>query len=107
MILFANFIMTTARILHYLLMIYIWVIIFRAILSWVRIPSLYPVALVLYNLTEPVLRPFRKIVPPRTLGGIDISPLIVIILIIFVDSVIVKTLLIYARQLLVGHELVL
>lgn len=107
MILFANFLNAAARILHILLTIYIWVIIFRAILSWIRVPSLYPLAVILYNLTEPVLRPVRRLVPPHSLGGFDISPIIVILLLIFVDSFLVKTLSLYARQLLRGHEFLL
>jgi len=106
LILFANFLISAARIIHVALMIYIWVVIFRAILSWVRIPSsFYPVAIVLYKLTEPVLKPFRRIVPPSRLGGIDISPMIVILLIYFVDSFLVKSLSIYGYQLLRQHRI--
>ena len=104
MILFANLLIAFSRILHIILMIYIWIIIFRAILSWIKIPpSIYPYAVILYRFTEPVLRPFRRIAPPLRLGGIDISPLIVILIIIFVDSFLVKSLLIYARMLLRHH----
>lgn len=100
MILFANFLIALYRIIHLALMIFMWIIIFRAILSWVSIPSLYRVSVILYNLTEPVLRPFRRIIPPNRLGGIDITPIIIILLIIFIDSFFVKSLYIYARQLL-------
>jgi YggT family protein len=100
MIFFANFLNATSRILHILLMIYVWVVILRAVLSWVNISSLYQLRVILYYLTEPVLRPFRKIIPPYRLGGIDISPIIVILVILFVDSFLVKSLSLYARQLL-------
>lgn len=105
MILFANFLGAVAKIIHIVLIIYMWIVIFRAVLSWVRIPSLYPVAVILYNLTEPLMRPIRRFVPPRSMGGIDISPIIVILLIYFVDSFVVKSLSIYARQLLIEHSL--
>lgn len=94
-----------ARILHILLMVYIWVIIVRALLSWVNSPSLFPLKLILFRLTEPVLRPFRRLVPPYKLGGVDISPLIVILILFFVDSFLIKSLSLYAQQLLPGHRL--
>ncbi|UCC39539.1 MAG: YggT family protein [Candidatus Aminicenantes bacterium] len=100
MILLANFLIALGRIIHVVLMIYIWIIIFRAILTWVRLPSLYTVSVILYHLTEPALRPFRRIISPYKTGGIDISPFIVILLIWFVDQVLVDSLLLYAQQLL-------
>ena len=101
-----NFLAALARVLHLVLMLYLWVIIIRAVLSWVNVPSLYPVALVLYRLTEPVLRPFRRLVPPRRLGGLDISPIIVGLLIVFIDSFLIRSLALYARQLTRGMEIV-
>ena len=100
MILFANFLNAVARVLHVVLILYMWIVIFRAVLSWVRVPSLYPVTVVLQNLTEPVMRPFRKLVPPKALGGIDITPIIVILVILFVDSFLVKSISLYAQQML-------
>lgn len=100
MILFANFLGAFAYIIHIILRIYMWIVIIRAILSWVNIPSLYQVSVILYNLTEPVMRPFRRIIPPHKMGGIDITPIIVILLILFVDSFLVQSISIYARQLL-------
>lgn len=105
MILFANFLGAVAGILRFVLRMYMLVVIFRVILSWVSVPSLRPLVIVLHNLTEPVLRPFRRFIPPRALGGIDISPVIVILLIYFVDSAIVRSLSIYAEQLLKQHTL--
>ena len=105
MIFFANFLLAVSRILHIVLMISIWILIIRAILSWVRIPSLYSFSVILYHLTEPILKPVRRFVPPHRFGGIDISPMIVILLIIFVDSVLVKSLSLYAHHLLREHAL--
>ena len=105
MILFANFLGAVAGVLRFVLRMYMLIVIFRVILSWVSIPSLRTVAIILHNLTEPVLRPFRRLLPPRALGGIDISPVIVILLIYFVDSAIVRSLSIYAEQLLKQHTL--
>lgn len=105
MILFANFLIAVTQIVHIVLVLYIWVVVFRAVLSWVNVPSLYPVAVVLYRLTEPVLRPIRRFVPPSRLGGIDISPIIVVLLIMFVNSFLVRSISIYAHQLLSKHML--
>ncbi len=99
MILFANFLRAIAGIIHFVLILYMWIIIIRAVLSWVKVPSLYPLVVVLHNLTEPVLRPFRKLVPPKTFGGIDITPIIVILLIYFVDAFLVKSISDIARQM--------
>lgn len=104
MILLGNFLAGLARILHLLLMLYLWIVIIRAVLSWVNVPSLYPVALILYRLTEPVLRPIRRLVPPRQLAGIDISPIIVGILIVFIDSFLINSLGLYAQQLIRGNQ---
>jgi YggT family protein len=101
MILLANFLQAVATILHYVSRIYIFIIFGRVILSWVRMPSLYQVTVILYYLTEPVLKPVRKYVPPYKLGGLDISPMIVILLLIFIDNFLVRSLLIYAQQILV------
>ena len=100
MILFANFLNAVARVLHIVLILYMWIVIFRAVLSWVKVPSLYPVTVILHNLTERVMKPFRKIIPPGLLGGIDVSPIIVILVILFVDSFLVKSISLYAQQML-------
>ncbi|MFB0566355.1 MAG: YggT family protein [Candidatus Aminicenantaceae bacterium] len=100
MILLGNFLSALAKILHIVLIVYMWIIIIRAIFSWINVPSLYPLVVILHHLTEPVLRPFRRIIPPYKLGGIDLTPLIVILIILFVDSFIVKSLAHYAQQLL-------
>lgn len=105
MILFANLLNAIAKITHLVLMIYVWVVILRAVFSWVNVPSLYQVKVILYYLTEPVMRPCRRLIPPSKLGGIDLSPIIVILVILFVDSFLVKSLSLYARQLLRGQKL--
>ncbi len=99
MILFANFLSAFARIIHGALTIYMMIVFFRVILSWIRIPALDQLAAVFYHLTEPVMRPIRKFVPPNKMGGMDIAPIIVIFLIMFVDSFVTGTLATYADQL--------
>jgi len=78
----------------YVLQLYVYVLIAAAILSWliafnvVNMRNQFVAGLVqlLYAITEPVLRPIRNILP--NLGGVDISPVIVILIIIFIQSVI-------------------
>ena len=105
MIFFANFLIAVSKILDIVLMISMWVLIFRVALSWVRIPSLYSVSVILYHLTEPILKPVRRFVPPHKFGGIDLSPMIVILLLVFFDIFLVRSLSLYAHQMLREHTL--
>lgn len=98
--LLANFLIAVSRILHIVLMVYVWIVILRAVFSWINVPSLYQVYVLLFKLTEPLLKPIRKWVPPYRFGGLDISPIIVVLLILFIDTFLVKTLALYGRSLL-------
>ena len=100
MIFLANFLLAVTRIIHLLLMIYVWIIIIRALLSWIPSPSLYPLAVVLVKLTEPLLRPLRKLLPPYRTGGMDLSPMLLVIIILFLDSFLIKSVSLYAVQIL-------
>ena len=95
----ANFLLAIARVLNFVVSAYTIVIVFRVILSWIQIPSLYPVAVVVYKLTEPLLRPIRKYVPPQKMGGLDISPMILLVIIMFINSFLIRSLTQYAMQL--------
>ena len=64
-----------------LLYLYTWVIIIRAVLSWVTSDPGNPLYKVVYMATEPVLKPLRALVPPARLGGLDVSPILAIVLI--------------------------
>ena len=80
--------------------LYIWVIIIGAILSWLiafdvvnrRNRAVYTIADSLFRLTEPALRPIRKVLPD--LGGLDISPVILILGLIFLRDVVLLSWLI-------------
>ena len=61
-----------------------WLVIIAAVISWVNPDPRNPIVQFLYRTTEPILRPFRRILPPRRTGGIDFSPILVILLILFV-----------------------
>ena len=92
MFVFGDLIVSIARILDILLGIYKWIIIISALISWVNPDPYNPVVRFLYLVTDPVLRPIRRLIGYR-LGPIDISPLIVIIAIIFLQSFLIKTLM--------------
>jgi YggT family protein len=82
-----------------LLDIYKWVLIVAAILSWLiafdvintRNRLVYQINDFLYRITEPALRPIRRILP--NLGGVDVSPVILILLIWFIQDLILRNLL--------------
>lgn len=76
----------------WLLNLYSWVIIAAALISWVSPDPRNPVVTFLRRATEPVLQPVRRFLPPWKTGGLDLSPLIVLIAIQFVERVILPTL---------------
>ncbi len=90
MFVFANLLTAIAQILHIGLFVYMWVIIIRAVISWVNPDPYNPIVQFLYRSTEPVLQPVRRAVP---IGwGIDFSPLVVILAIMFLDQFLVASL---------------
>jgi len=92
MFVFGDLLISIATILDYLLGFYKWVVIIAALLSWVNPDPYNPVVRFLYSVTEPVFRPIRRLIGYR-LGPIDISPIIVILAIIFIQSFLVRTIL--------------
>ncbi|MGA9754553.1 MAG: YggT family protein [Desulfobaccales bacterium] len=80
-----------ASILNTALSIYMWVIIARALLSWVNPDPYNPIVRFLYNVTEPVLGWVRRRVP-LIFGGLDLSPLLVLLAIVFLQRFLVSTL---------------
>lgn len=87
---------TIFQILYVVLDLFVWVLIISAILSWLiafnvintQNRFVYTVSDMLYRLTEPVLRPIRNIMP--NLGGIDLSPIVVILLVMFLQRLMVN-----------------
>ncbi|MBI5328127.1 MAG: YggT family protein [Deltaproteobacteria bacterium] len=90
MFIFANLIEALSVIFSYLLTIYMWIIIIRALISWVNPDPYSPIVRFLYQATEPVLYPIRRKLP--FMGGIDLSPIIVLLVILFLQVFLVKTL---------------
>jgi YggT family protein len=78
-----------ARLLDYVLWAYLWIVVIRALLSWVNPDPWNPIVRFLYQATEPVLRPIRRRLP---MSGIDFSPMIVILAIYFLQWFLVRAL---------------
>ncbi len=64
----------------------IWLIIIRVLLSWVRHDPYHPIIKFVYDVTDPVMRPFRKIIPAA--GGIDFTPIIIIFVLTIVQRLV-------------------
>jgi YggT family protein len=92
MFIIGNFIKAVAIILHYILTFYMWIVIARAILSWVNPDPYNPIVRFIHNVTEPVLYRIRSKIPV-SFGGIDFSPIIVILGVIFLQNFVVNSLL--------------
>ncbi|MDD5154162.1 MAG: YggT family protein [Thermodesulfobacteriota bacterium] len=98
MFVFGNFLHALAKIIDIVLSLYMWVIIARAVISWVSPDPYNPLVRFLYGVTEPVLYRVRRLLP-ISLGGIDFSPIIIILIIVFLQSFLVPTLVDVAGQL--------
>jgi YggT family protein len=91
MFIFGNVILGIAKVLDVALNIYMWVIIIRALISWVNPDPYNPIVQFLTRITEPVLRPIRKLAPPYKIG-VDLSPLIAVLIVIFLQYALINTL---------------
>jgi len=92
-----NLIEAFATIVGLALNIYLWLIIARALLSWVNPDPYNPIVRFLYNVTEPVLGYLRRRLP-LVFGGLDLTPLLVLVAIIFLQRFLVATLMDLARM---------
>jgi YggT family protein len=85
------FFVALANLVNLAIVAYIWIIIARAILSWVSPDPYNPIVRILYRVTEPVLRPVRERLPIGQMG-IDFSPMIVILVLYFLKEFLVPVL---------------
>jgi YggT family protein len=86
-----NFLLAVAQLIDFALKAYMWIIIGRAVISWVNADPYNPIVRFLYEATEPLLGRIRRALP-ISMGGIDFSPLILIMAIMFLQSFLVPTL---------------
>ena len=95
MFVLGNFLQALATVLRVVLDIYWWLILIRAVLSWVSPDPYNPLVQFIERATEPVLAPFRKLLPAYRMG-IDISPMLAALFIYFLKIFLVQTLLGFA-----------
>ena len=96
MFVLGNFVNALAYIVSILLTIMYWLILIRALLSWVNPDPLNPIVQFLMRVTEPILEPIRRLLPPMPL---DISPIIAFFLILFLQRFLVASLYDLAMRL--------
>ncbi|MFO7762090.1 MAG: YggT family protein [Thermodesulfobacteriota bacterium] len=92
MFVFGNFINAVANLLNFILGAYMWIIVGRAIISWVNPDPYNPIVRFLYDITEPLLARIRRFLPFNIAGGLDFSPIVLILVILFLQSFLVPTL---------------
>jgi len=91
MLVFRNLLIAVATVLEYVLVFFMFITIARAVLSWVSPDPYNPIVRFIHNVTEPVLYQIRKRLP-MMYGSIDFSPIVVILLIIFLRIFLVDSL---------------
>ena len=91
MFILSNFLQAIATVLNYALSIYMWIVIARAVLSWVNPDPYNPIVRFIHNVTEPVLYRIRSKLPVNFVG-IDLSPIVVFLGIIFLQKFLISSL---------------
>ncbi|HEY5648500.1 MAG TPA: YggT family protein [Nitrospiria bacterium] len=97
MFVIANLLTALAQVIDIILSFFMWVIVIRAVISWVNPDPYNPIVQFLYRVTDPVLHRIRRFVP--LIMGIDFSPIIAILIIVFLKGFIVTTLIQLAQGL--------
>jgi YggT family protein len=98
MFVISNLLIAVAKVVDLALTIFMWIIIARAILSWVSPDPYNPIVRFIHNITEPVLYQIRKRIP-LNFGGIDFSPILVLLAVIFLQRFVVASLFELAQSL--------
>lgn len=99
MIVWANTLSAVAMILGSLLNVYFWIVVIACLITWVNPNPYNPIVRILRSLTEPVFYRVRKWMPFTYIGGIDFSPVVVLIAIELANRIVVRSLAQYAAQL--------
>jgi len=87
----SNLLFALATIADFILTVANWLIIIRALLSWVNPDPYNPIVQMIHATTEPLLAPFRRILPVHSIG-LDVSPIFALIFIWFIKLFLVRTL---------------
>jgi len=92
MFILGNFLKAVAVVMDYVLTFYMWIVIARAVLSWVNPDPYNPIVRFIHNVTEPVMYRIRTRLP-IDFGGIDFSPIVIILGVVFLQQFVVNSLL--------------
>jgi len=95
----SNFLYACGTVINWVLVAYMWVVIARVVLSWVNPDPFNPIVRFIHNITEPVLYQIRKRLPV-VFGGLDLSPILVFLAIMFLRSFVVRTLFDFSASLI-------
>ena len=96
---FANLLTAIATVLDIVLSLYFWIVIISALLTWVNPDPYNPIVRTLRTLTEPVFYRVRRYLPFVFVGGIDLSPVVVLLGIQFVKLFLVRSLFQFAQTI--------
>ena len=91
MFVISNFLGAVATVVSMALNLYMWIMVARVVLSWVNPDPFNPIVRFIHSVTEPVLHPIRRKLP-LNFGGLDLSPIVVFLLIVFLQRFVVATL---------------
>ncbi len=91
MFILSNLVAAIAQLVDAVLTIYTWILVIRVLISWVNPDPFNPFVQFLMKVTDPVLQPLRRVIPP--IGPLDISPIVVFLLLRTVQTFLVRTLL--------------
>jgi YggT family protein len=91
MFILGNFLLALAKLVNLVFSAYIWIVVGRAIISWVNPDPYNPIVRFLIQATDPVLEKIRRYIPP--MGGLDLSPMVLIFALYFLQGIIVPSLL--------------
>ncbi len=97
MFVLANLVEAAATVINMGLTFLLILVFARAVISWVQADPYNPIVQFLYTTTEPILRPIRRRLPAMT--GIDISPLVVVMIVVFMQQFLVRSLVQIAQTL--------
>lgn len=93
------FVLALAKVLGLALNLYMWIVIISALLSWVNPDPYNVIVRTLRNLTDPVFWRIRRALPFLNVGGIDLTPIVVILAIVFLETFLVGNLYVLANRL--------
>ena len=103
---FGHFLLATSNLLSMVIQLFIFIIIIRSILSWAGPLPNNQFTIILRKITDPIFRYVHKIVPFSIIGGIDISPIIILFILYFIDTLFTGVLRDYAAVLLNQKQVV-